>query len=77
MLTLMRAYFKEMRYAEAVAIAEKAAPYVHPRLSAANITVKTISQMTDEELDIALAAVEAIDSDGHHLIEHKDGAIVH
>jgi hypothetical protein len=50
MLTVMRALFKDRHYLEAVAIAEKAAPYVHPRLSAANITVKTISQMTDEDL---------------------------
>jgi len=51
MLILMRACFKEGKYGDAVAIAEKAAPYMHPKLAAVNLTVKPISEMTEEELD--------------------------
>src|SRR5215472_14730257 len=62
MLSLMRAYWKEGRYPEAVAIAEKAAPYMHPKLAAVNLSVKPISQMTEEELDAALASASAMDT---------------
>jgi hypothetical protein len=62
---------------KAAALAEKAAPYMHPKLSAVNLTVKPVSQMSDEELDAALASVSAIDSmaddnrvDGHNALVH-------
>ena len=38
-------------------IAVRAAPYLHPRLAASSVTVRRVSEMTDEELAIATADV--------------------
>ena len=40
-------------------IAVRAAPYLHPRLAASSVTVRRVSEMTDEELAIATADVRA------------------
>src|ERR1700680_3455208 len=42
-------------YAAAADMATRVAPYIHPRLSASDVTVRRISEMTDDELDIAIS----------------------
>jgi hypothetical protein len=46
-------------YDAAADIATRAAPYVHPRLLASTVTVRRVSEMTDDELAIATADVRA------------------
>jgi hypothetical protein len=46
-------------YDAAADMATRAAPYVHPRLLASTVTVRRVSEMTDEELAIAIADVRA------------------
>jgi hypothetical protein len=55
MLAVMRRHYRAKRYDQAVAVAALVAPYVHPRLSCSNITVKpslreVLVQTSDEEL---------------------------
>jgi hypothetical protein len=55
MLIVMRRHFKARRYDEAVAVAEKVAPFIHPRLTATALTVqpsiaRQVFEMSGEEL---------------------------
>ena len=59
MLRVMRAHLESGELDKAAAVAKDAAPYCHPRLAAANITFKSPGQMTDEELEQAIALVQA------------------
>jgi hypothetical protein len=50
---------KGPHYDAAADIATRAAPYVHPRLLASTVTVRRVSEMTDDELAIATVDVRA------------------
>jgi len=58
MLAAMRRHYQAERYDKAARIAALAAPYIHPRLSAAAITVRPrLSEMSDDELQAFLGEV--------------------
>jgi hypothetical protein len=55
MLDVMRRHYRAKRYDEAARVAGLVAPYIHPRLSSSNVTIKPslrdmLLQATDEEL---------------------------
>ena len=65
LLAVMRWHFRAKRYAEAVGVAEKVAPFIHPRLTASTVAVKPsiaqqIAEMSDEELRAHIAELEQI-----------------
>jgi hypothetical protein len=66
LLAVMRWHFQAKRYAEAVEVAEKVAPFVHPRLTASSVAVKPpslaqqIVEMSDEELRAHVAELEEL-----------------
>ena len=69
MLAVMRRHFEAQRFDEAARIAAMVAPYIHPRLSAAAITVRPrLSEMSDDELHAFIAEAEAEAG-----IHHDDG----
>jgi len=65
----MREHFEAKRYDEALAAAQMAAPYIHPKLNATSLSIKPPSQMTDAELEFALAQLDAMSP---IVIEHDD-----
>jgi hypothetical protein len=79
MLAVMRWHYRAKRYDAAVEVAEKVAPFIHPRLSCSSVAVKPppiaqqIVEMTDEELreHIAelneLAGISDSDAEGEEL----------
>ena len=59
MLDVMRQHYRAGHLDKAARIAALAAPYIHPRLSAAAITVRPrLSEMSDEELAAFIAEAE-------------------
>jgi len=72
MLVVMRRHFRARRYDQAVAVAALVAPFIHPRLSGSNVTIKLreiLAQRSDEEL--AEFAEEA-----EHLADLAEGGLV-
>jgi hypothetical protein len=59
----MRLHFRARRYDEAVAVAEKVAPFIHPRLTASAVTVRPsiaeqLVAMSDDELRESIKEME-------------------
>jgi hypothetical protein len=50
---------KGPHYAAAADMATRVAPYVHARLSSSEVTVRRLSEMTDDELDVAISDAES------------------
>jgi hypothetical protein len=60
-------------YAAAADMAARVAPYVHPRLSASDVTVRRLSEMTDEELDVAISDAESAAAEAGALFDLGSG----
>jgi RecJ-like exonuclease len=77
MLAVMRWHYQEKRYDAAVAVAEKVAVYVHPRLSCGSVTVNPPSlaqqmmEITDDELRAHIRELEELAGVSHDTTEEE------